>query len=44
MVNLLPDSAEALEAVPYFGRKGVEKYGLEILGIIRRYTKEKEAL
>lgn len=41
MVNLLPDSAEALEAVPYFGRKGVEKYGLEILGIIRGYVKEK---
>lgn len=40
MVNLLPDDAEALEAIPYFGRKGVEKYGLELLGIIRRYMKE----
>lgn len=35
--NLLPDTAEALEAVPYFGAKGVEKYGLEILGIVRKY-------
>lgn len=40
MTNLLPDDAEALEAVPYFGRKGVEKYGLELLGIIRGYMKE----
>lgn len=41
MVNLLPRDAEALEAVPYFGRKGVEKYGLEILGIIRAYVKKR---
>lgn len=40
MVNLLPGDAEALESVPYFGRKGVEKYGLEILGIIRAYVKK----
>ena len=40
MVNLLPDDAESLEAVPYFGRKGVENYGLELLGIIRGYMKE----
>lgn len=40
MVNLLPGDAEALETVPYFGRKGVEKYGLEILGIIRAYVKK----
>lgn len=42
MVNLLPDNAEALEAVPYFGAKGVEKYGLEILTIIRKYMKKNE--
>lgn len=41
MVNLLPGDAEALESVPYFGRKGVEKYGLEILGIIRAYVKKR---
>lgn len=30
----------ALVCVPYFGVKGVEKYGLEILSIVRRYMKE----
>ena len=25
IVNLLPDTPQALEAVPYFGAKGVEK-------------------
>ena len=39
IVNLLPDPPEALEAIPYFGAKGVQKYGLEILGIIREYLK-----
>lgn len=36
----MPNDAESLEAVPYFGRKGVENYGLELLGIIRNYMKE----
>lgn len=40
IVNLLPDTPQALESVPYFGAKGVEKYGLEILGIIRKYRKQ----
>ena len=40
IVNLLPDTPVALEAIPYFGAKGVEKYGLEILGIVRKYMKE----
>lgn len=40
IVNLLPDTLAALEAIPYFGAKGVEKYGLEILGIVRKYMKE----
>lgn len=40
IVNLLPDTPEALEAIPYFGTKGVQKYGLEILGIIRKFVKE----
>ena len=39
IVNLLPDTPQALVAVPYFGAKGVEKYGLEILGIVRKYRK-----
>lgn len=42
IVNLLPDTPQALEAVPYFGVKGVEKYGLEILGIVRKYMKENQ--
>jgi HRDC domain./PIF1 helicase. len=40
IVNLLPDTPQALVCVPYFGVKGVEKYGLEILSIVRRYMKE----
>lgn len=40
ITNLLPDTPEALEAIPYFGAKGVEKYGLEILSIVRKYMKE----
>lgn len=40
MTNLLPDTPEALEAIPYFGKKGVENYGLEILSIIRRYMEK----
>lgn len=42
MVNLLPDTAEALKSIPYFGGKGVEKYGLELLGIIRQFMKENQ--
>lgn len=42
IVNLLPDTPQALEAVPYFGAKGVEKYGLEILGIVRKYMKDNQ--
>ncbi|MDR0891931.1 MAG: helix-turn-helix domain-containing protein [Mediterranea sp.] len=40
IVNLLPDTPQALQAIPYFGAKGVEKYGFEILSIVRRYMKE----
>lgn len=42
IVNLLPDTPQALEAVPYFGAKGVEKYGFEILSIVRKYMKENQ--
>lgn len=42
IANLLPDTPQALEAIPYFGAKGVEKYGFEILGIIRKYRKENQ--
>lgn len=37
--NLLPDDPETLVAIPYFGKKGADKYGVEILGIIRSYLK-----
>lgn len=39
MSNLLPETAEALAAVPYFGKKSVENHGLEILKIITDYKK-----
>ena len=42
IVNLLPDTPQALEAVPYFGAKGVEKYGHENLGIVRKYMRENQ--
>lgn len=37
IANLLPDTPQALVAVPYFGTKGMEKYGAEILAMVRRY-------
>lgn len=40
IVNLLPSTPAALESVPYFGAKSVEKYGLEILSMVRKYMKE----
>ncbi len=43
IVNLLPDTPEHLRLVPYFGAKGVEKYGEEILAIVRNYM-ERENL
>lgn len=42
IVNLLPDTNEALKSIPYFGEKGVEKYGLELLGIVHNYMKENQ--
>ncbi len=43
IVNLLPDTPEHLRLVPYFGAKGVEKFGNEILDIVRSYM-ERENL
>lgn len=37
--NLLPLDKAALARVPYFGRKGVEKYGDSILNIVHSYLK-----
>ena len=38
--NLLPVDKEMLLRIPYIGKKGVDKYGDEILEIIRAYRKE----
>lgn len=39
--NLLPADKASLLRIPYFGKKGVEKYGDEILAMVRRYRKAK---
>lgn len=40
IANLLPDDAEALAAVPFFGAKSLERYGMELLSIVNVYMKE----
>ena len=39
--NLLPADKDMLVRIPYFGKKGVEKYGDTILEIVYAYGKEK---
>lgn len=39
--NLLPADKSTLVHIPYFGKKGVEKYGDVILEMVRAYRKEK---
>ena len=39
--NLLPVDKAMLVRIPYFGKKGVEKYGDIILEMVRTYRKEK---
>lgn len=39
--NLLPSDKTALERIPYFGKKGMEKYGDIIMEMVRTYKKEK---
>lgn len=39
--NLLPLDKAMLARIPYFGKKGIEKYGDIILEIVRTYRKEK---
>lgn len=39
--NLLPSDKSMLVRIPYFGKKGVEKYGDVILEMVRSYRKEK---
>ena len=38
IVNLLPQTPEALMLIPYLGKRGIEKYGEEILTIVNRYV------
>lgn len=42
IANLLPDTPDALKNVPYFGEKGHEKYGSELLEIVRKFMEEKK--
>ena len=39
--NLLPSDKAMLVRIPYFGKKGAEKYGDVILEMVRVYRKEK---
>ena len=39
--NLVPADKDMLVRIPYFGKKGVEKYGDAILEIVYAYCKEK---
>ena len=39
--NLLPVDKAMLMCIPYFGKKGAEKYGDVILEMVRAYRKEK---
>lgn len=39
--NLLPADKATLNRIPYFGKKGIEKYGDVILEMVRAYCKEK---
>lgn len=41
ITNLLPDDKALLLRIPHFGKKGVEKYGDVILGMVKKYKKEK---
>ena len=40
ITNLLPEDKTTLLRIPYFGKKGVEKYGDELLEMVRMYKKE----
>lgn len=41
ITNLLPEDKASLVRIPYFGKKGVEKYGDVLLEMIRAYKIEK---
>ena len=39
-VNLLPNDAASLIRIPYFGKRGAEKYGDALLEMVNRYVEE----
>lgn len=41
MANSLPDTLKALIDIPYFGKRTAEKYGEEILAIIKQFVENK---
>lgn len=43
ITNLLPATPEQLRAIPYFGAKGFEAYGEELLAIVKKYMEESHA-
>lgn len=40
IVNLLPNDATSLIRIPYFGKRGAEKYGDALLEMVNRYVEE----
>lgn len=40
IANLLPTSSQALGLIPYFGKRGAEKYGARILELVNEYCRE----
>ena len=40
IVNLLPNDAASLIRIPYFGKRGAEKYGDALLEMVNRYVEE----
>lgn len=41
IVNSLPATGDELEQIPYFGKRGVEKYGAQILQLVDQYLNKK---
>ena len=41
IANIVPTDARTLSMIPYFGEKGLKKYGEEILEMVQTYAKSK---